>query len=158
AATATKKAAAPKMGTTRAVNAGASEETVTLRAKMPKLASVGAGLALYQGRTGLSVGLTASTQVMKNTPIFVGLDTGVNYYNNANGLTSQAGIPLLPSAFYRFTFNDAPGLHPYMGISMGAFVWVSGRNEVNFEYLFRPGLDIQVAKNVAFNFESKFGV
>jgi hypothetical protein len=137
--------------------------------------NAGPGMALLSGNTGWALNVGALTQVQENSPIFIGADLGLDFWNNtsvngASASTGATGLQLLPTAIYRFNIAGARNIYPYAGVSMGPHIYfqrdvvannvviTQGTTNVYFELLFRPGIFLGITDSIALNLEPKFGL
>ena len=136
--------------------------------------SFGPGMAFYKGPdaketnsggAGFSTHFGAVTQLTSDSPLFVGLDLGLQFwsFDSKQGDRSATGLQLLPTAYYNVDWNIESAFQPYVGISAGPHVYFS-RNPIkgdsttiNFEALLRPGVTFLMAPGLSMNFEPKIG-
>lgn len=137
--------------------------------------SFGPGLAFYNGpdakethsgSAGFSTHFGAVTQLTSDSPLFVGVDFGLQFwsFDSKQGDRSATGLQLLPTAYYNVDWNVESAFQPYVGISAGPHVYfsrnpVKGQStSVNFEALLRPGVTFLMAPGLSMNFEPKLGI
>lgn len=137
--------------------------------------SFGPGLAFYNGpdaketnsgSAGFSTHFGAVTQLTSDSPLFVGLDLGLQFwsFSSKTGDRSATGLQLLPTAYYNLDLDIESAFQPYVGISAGPHVYFSRnpakgeQTTINFEALLRPGVTFLMAPGLSVNFEPKIGV
>lgn len=160
----------------------AKAETRSYRGPLASYFWMGPGVAVYSGenhesthsgKVGFAVNGGAAYQIMPDRPIYVGADLGLNFWNfdpSRNGMALNAlGIQLLPTALYRFHDLLTPGVSLYIGASAGPHLYIVQSKDatgsdsgslmkVYLEILIRPGIVFDVARDLSFGFESKFGI
>lgn len=120
-----------------------------------------------------------------DVPVYFGMDMGVARWSvsydtkvgegdQEQTVTSKApltSIHFLMSVVYRFS-EDAKVAHPYLGFSMGPSLVYAGSEEVTFagqklkkdspsvklQFLFRPGVELQLTDHIGVNVEPKVGI
>lgn len=133
--------------------------------------NAGAGLAILNGNTGWAIQLGGLTEASAGSPVYVGLDFGLNFWNFSSMVrtdsASATGIQLLPTAIYRFNLADTKKFFPYLGASLGPNIYISKTSvgglsttdtSVYLEFLVRPGIFVGLSNSVALSVEPKFGV
>ncbi len=149
---------------------GRAEDTETsVRLGKPSLVRVSAGPAIALLNGSLGFGFATGAQVHAFGQLYLGVESGFYRWSPTPDNRVSANrvnvIPLLATATYRFTHQS--GFHPYLGIAAGG-VFASGslellnshnpsREELMFEALFRPGVEIEGFYNVSLFFEPKAG-
>lgn len=148
-------------------SASASRETVsTASSSFPIDLTAGPGLSFFDGHTGFSINVGATTPVSNKLPIHVGLDFGMSFWSE--NFFSIKGINLLGTGIYRFDLAKAPTIHPYVGLSFGPTIMSYSSDNFFFRFvsssrvvlalLARPGVGFDLSKTVALNVETKLGI
>ncbi len=164
-----------------------STESVSYPSKnsFPVDLSVGPDMLVIPGGAGFGFTIHAVTPVIHNVPLYVGLETGMDF--NAGNTFSAMGagaavdqaaaaglgsigdsatvMHLLATGVYRFDIVGARKIHPFVGVSMGPALcfWkgpaiVGGPATVQFEALLRTGVSFDLTSRLALNVEPKIGV
>ncbi len=137
--------------------------------------SFGPGMAFYNGpdaketnsgSAGFSTHFGAVTQLTSDSPLFVGVDLGLQFwsFSSKQGDRSATGLQLLPTAYYNVDWNIESAFQPYVGVSAGPHVYFSrnpskgDQTNINFEALLRPGITFLMAPGLSVNFEPKVGI
>jgi hypothetical protein len=130
----------------------------------------GPGMMAFGGVAGFAINFGGAYKVMPNMPLYVGADLGV-------GFASGTEIQILPTAYWVFEVPSMPKFHFMGGLSLGPTIVSEGAtiptvningtiiqgtsvsaSSVQFELLFRPGMQYEVGKNFMATFEPKFGI
>ncbi len=106
----------------------------------------------FQRLTGWSISSALMAKPLDDQPLFVGGEVGLGFFSG------QTVLSLLPTALYGFDVGWA-NAHPYLGVAIGpALSFESSRdNRILFEFLVRPGMQFDVAKNMFLTLEPKLG-
>ncbi len=150
---------------------GESSANAYWRESSPLKFNVGGGASYYNGNTGWGLTTGIGTRLTEESPIFVGVDLGFNFWSANSSLTSTSlratGISLLPTISYGFEISGLKSVRPYMGLALGPMLNIESRTElgvdssgsrVQFVLLLRPGVNIGISDQLSLNLEPKFGV
>jgi len=178
-----------KRKTKKVTRSTASSEMVVQNSQssFPIDLSVGPDMMFIPGGAGFGVSVHAVTPVTHTMPLYVGVESGVDF--GAGGVSGALGglgglggssigggsatvIHMLATGVYRFNLPNARSIHPYAGVSVGpslAFysdptfggVVVASSTKpsvIQFEALLRAGVSFDLSSTIALNVEPKVGI
>lgn len=116
-------------------------------------------VAVDSGETGAGLSLGWLSQTEFSPKFFWGGDFGLHFLGKANSPTqSTTAFQFLPTLVY---FGGTSGkIAPTMGLSAGPYWYVAqatGAKGIDFMFLFRPGLQLNVGQTTQLWLEGKFG-
>ena len=114
--------------------------------------NLGAGFLIGGGAASPGVGIGFHTHLTNSAPVYLGLDTGSYFHTSPFAWI----IPLMPTIKYLF-FGNAM-LVPTLGLSMGPVFGLGDFNSISFGMLFKPGVQMNINRQLDIFFEPRFGV
>lgn len=166
------------MGAPAPQRAPSVRESVSSRKALPLDLTFGPGIVVMpdtsgfggSSSTGLALSLSATTPVARTFPLYVGLETGLDFYSPSQFVSAKS-IRLLPTAFYKFSFGKSP-VHPYAGLLVGINIAFSSfdnglggfgfapqsDSKVYFELLSRFGCSFDLSNLISLWAEPRFGL
>jgi len=114
--------------------------------------NLGAGFLIGGGAASPGVGIGFSTHISRTAPVYLGIDTGSYFHTSPFAWI----IPIMPTIKYLFFGNTA--LVPTLGLSLGPVFGIGDYNSVSFGMLFKPGVQININRQLDFFFEPRLGV
>lgn len=146
--------------------------------------SIGPGVAIMEGvkgQMGFGGAVAFMFRASPELPLYFGMELGVSHWSVAvekdqGGTKVKSFVPLtalhiLPSAYYRFLEGPNKRMHAYLGFSVGPALLTGaedaqvngqaltgGGTEVMFEFLVRPGFEIDLSPVWGLSLEPRLGL
>lgn len=141
--------------TTSTAHPDSSVERVSIHeGALPMVVNVAPAIMVTSGPALPGVNLELTARIIRSVNLYGGVVSG-GYFFTAE--TFGAVIPLLPTAY--FEFSPSPKVHPILGVALGPVIGAgNSTTAVRFGMLFRTGMNIYLAPDIALNVEPRLGV
>jgi hypothetical protein len=151
-----------------------NNDTAVVTASIPRenstlfTVSASPGLTVAGGAAAFTFDFGATVKPLRDYPLHVGADLGVDLYGGATG------FHFLPTAYWVFEINNAPTTRFTAGLSIGPTITstggvtvanglgstavIGGPTNVYFELLLKPGVEFDLAKSFMLRINPNFGL
>ncbi|MBY0372001.1 hypothetical protein K2X33_15050 [bacterium] len=130
------------------------------RAAEPNVYTLNAGLAFTGGMVGPSVGATVAIAPVNGHEFYVGLEGALDFFFPGGVIML---IEILPTAWYQFAIPNHKSIRLVGGLSLGPAIGIGNAlgylgSGAYFEFLFRPGVILELASGTELGIDLKMGV
>jgi hypothetical protein len=144
---------------TSASTSSSSTVSVPRSRAVPVVLSIGPGLFVVGSQVGFGLNVGGAFRVARAVPVYVGLNTGLDFVSagvGGFGSVSQILMPLMATATYRFELQGNRNIQPFAGIALGPSLGLQNA-DTNFQIYGRGGSGFVLSNSLSIDAELRLG-